>query len=141
MLPTLMEFWNSLNLHFTIQLKMKKFHVHVESVIIALWLNKEDIYDHLICDSFDESYVDWVYHGEASPSNGVDETCKLDDMHVLINDIAGPLNDHEMMDDESGEMLGEDFSKYYDLLKNAKWSYILVVRSSQIVIHCSSLSY
>ncbi len=45
---------------------------------------------------------------------------KLDDMHGLINDIAGPLNDNEMMDDESGEMLGEDFSKYYDLLKNAE---------------------
>ncbi|KAJ1382735.1 Transposase-associated domain [Sesbania bispinosa] len=95
----------------------------------CLWGNREEVYDHLICDGFDSGYKKWIYHGEGGSSKlNYGTKGKKFNMHHSVDEL---LEDTFMMptqfeDSEFDDILGEDSeevdaetTKFYKLVRDA----------------------
>ncbi|XP_072084535.1 uncharacterized protein [Arachis hypogaea] len=92
------------------------------------WGNREDVYEHLVCDGFDKGHSKWIFHGECGSSKSAkkdgseirDNLDKLlEETFMMSRQFETSQFDDALDEDENEEEPDEETKKFYKLIHDA----------------------
>ncbi|XP_025647606.1 uncharacterized protein [Arachis hypogaea] len=92
------------------------------------WGNREDVYEHLVCDGFDKGYSKWIFHGECGSSKSAEKDGSkirdnmdklLEETFMMSRQFETSQFDDALDADENEEEPDEETKKFYKLIHDA----------------------
>ncbi|KAL4287934.1 hypothetical protein AHAS_Ahas19G0235800 [Arachis hypogaea] len=92
------------------------------------WRNREDVYEHLVCDGFDKGYNKWIFHGECGSSKSAEKDGSeiqdnldklLEETFMMSRQFETSQFDDALDEDENEEEPDEETKKFYKLIHDA----------------------
>lgn len=120
-------------------LKMERLCVHAKKKCgNTSWLDRDNVYDHLVCNGFARGYTCWIFHGESILDHSVSQNQVLnessfhesldvderDNMQDMLQETFGYSNENAFqgfgvdVDDMTSETPNIDTSNFCDLVRD-----------------------